>query len=178
MSTPSFQCRGYSLIELCVCVAIPAILMAMAVPALHQLLQRQRLELVAQTLMTNLQEARSEAVTRADAVQLRFSRHPNGSCYILHTGASAQCQCNADGQAACVATERILKHEWIDSAQKIVVQANVASMSFQARQGAVTSTGSIDIISANGETIRQVVSVAGRVRTCSPTADLRRFPRC
>ncbi len=170
--------RGFSLIELCVCIAIPAILMAMALPALNQLKQRQRLELVAQTMMVNLQQARSEAVSRTDAVHLRFSRHADGSCYILHTGTSGKCQCDDAGQAVCAATERVLKIEWIPSTQNVAVQANVASMSFQARQGAVTSTGSIDISSSNGDTIRHIVSIAGRVRSCTPSADLHRFPRC
>jgi Tfp pilus assembly protein FimT len=177
-ASPSSNSRGHSLIELCVCALIPAILIAMAIPALTQFKQRQRLELVAQTVMANLQEARSEAVSRADAVQLRFSRHPSGSCYILHTGASGQCRCEDTGQAVCAATERVLKLEWIPATQNIAVRANVGNMSFQARQGAVTSTGSIDISSSNGETIRHIVSIAGRVRSCTPSADLHRFPRC
>jgi len=178
MFTPASKPRGYSLIELCVCVAIPAILMAMALPSLDQLRQRQRLGMVAQTMMANLQEARSEAVSRADAVQMRFSRHTGGSCYIVHTGASGQCRCEGDGQAVCVHSERILKLEWIPLTQNIAVRANVSNMSFQAPQGAVTSTGSIDISSSNGETIRHVVSIAGRVRSCSPSGELHQFPRC
>lgn len=178
MSTFSSSSRGFSLIELCVCVVIPAILIAMAVPALNQLKQRQRLELVAQTLMANLQEARSEAVSRTDAVHMRFSRHADGTCYIVHTGASGQCECKDDGQAVCAATERVLKIEWIPTTQNIAVRANVGNMSFQARQGAVTSTGSIDISASNGDTIRHIVSIAGRVRSCTPSAHLHRFPRC
>ena len=178
MPTLAFQSRGYSLIELCVCLAIPAVLLAMAVPSLGQLKQRQRLEMVAQTMMVNLQQARSEAISQADAVQLRFSRHPTGSCYILHTGASGQCSCAPDGQATCLANERVMKLEWLPSAQNIAIRANVANMSFQARQGAVTSTGSIDISSNNGDTIRHIVSIAGRVRSCSPGGGIQRFPRC
>ncbi|WP_310383715.1 GspH/FimT family protein [Roseateles sp.] len=150
----------------------------MAIPSLGQLKQRQRLELVAQTVMVNLQQARSEAISQADAVQLRFSRHPTGSCYILHTGASGECSCTPDGQATCSANERVMKLEWIPSTQNIAVRANVANMSFQARQGAVTSTGSIDISAANGDTIRHIVSIAGRVRSCSPSGGVKRFPRC
>ncbi|MBT9491670.1 MAG: GspH/FimT family pseudopilin [Paucibacter sp.] len=178
MSSLASPCRGYSLIELCVCVAIPAILLAMTVPALDQLKQRQRLELVAQTVMTNLQQARSEAISQTDAVHMRFSRHATGSCYILHTGTAGQCSCASDGQATCSATERVLKLEWIPSTHNIAIRANVSNMSFQARQGAVTSTGSIDISSSNGDTIRHVVSIAGRVRSCSPSTGMRRFPRC
>lgn len=178
MSTISALCRGHSLVELCVCVAILAILMSIAIPALDQLKQRQRLELVAQTMMANLQQARSEAISRTEAVQLRFSRHANGSCYVIHTGSSGQCHCDATGQGVCAASERILKLEWIPSTSNVSVFANVVNMSFQARQGAVTSTGSIDVKSNNGDTIRHIVSIAGRVRTCSPTPELHRFPRC
>lgn len=178
MSSFPSHSRGHSLVELCVCVAIPAILMSIALPALEQFKQRQRLELVAQTLMANLQQARSEAISRGDAVQLRFSRHASGSCYIIHTGSSGQCQCDSGGLGSCAAGESILKVEWIPSSQNIAIRANVTNMSFQARQGAVTSTGSVDISSSNGDTIRHIVSIAGRVRSCSPTAEMHRLPRC
>ncbi|MGS0758713.1 pilus assembly FimT family protein, partial [Roseateles sp. GG27B] len=56
---------GVSLIELCVCLVVTAILVSQAVPAMEQLKQGQRLDLIAQTVMTDLQQARSEAVQRA-----------------------------------------------------------------------------------------------------------------
>jgi type IV fimbrial biogenesis protein FimT len=169
---------GLSLIELCVCLAVIAILLSQAVPAMEQFKQGQRLDLIAQTLMTDLQQARSEAVQRGDTVHLRFSRHSQGSCYLMHTGDSGQCTCDDSGQATCAATARLIKREWIAASQRIALRSNVNSMSFQARQGTVTSTGSIDISDSAGPTIRHIVSIAGRVRTCSPNGGVTRLPVC
>jgi len=174
---PKFS-YGYNLIELCVCTAIVAILLALALPSLERIKQRHRLEATAETLFADLQEARSLAVSRADTVQVRFNRHPNGSCYLLHTGAVGDCQCEAGGLAVCADADKVLKLAWIPKTQKIEVRANTANLSFQARQGAVTSTGSVDINASSGESIRHIVSIAGRVRSCSPTPGMAQYPRC
>lgn len=169
---------GISLIELCVCLAVMAILVSQAVPAMEQLKQGQRLDLIAQTLMTDLQQARSEAVQRADTVHLRFSRHARGSCYLMHTGEPGQCNCDDSGLATCAATARLIKREWVASSQRIALRSNVNNMSFQARQGTVSSAGSIDISDSSGLTIRHIVSIAGRARTCSPNGGVTRLPVC
>lgn len=170
--------QGFSLVEVSVGLAISGVLLSQAVPSVAQLQQRQRLEAVAQTLMTDLQQARSEAVQRADAVQLRFSQHAKGSCYVMHTGASGQCRCEEEGSAVCTANAQILKFEWLPSSRKLSIRANVSNMSFQARQGTVTSTGSIDVASASGTAIRHVVSIAGRIRSCAPDGPLKHLPKC
>lgn len=177
MTTPRKQ-AGFSFIELCIGIAILAILLSQAIPAMDQMKQRQRLQLVAQTVMTDLQQARSEAVQRATAIQLRFSRHAAGSCYILHTGNSGDCRCEDKGLPVCSAAGKVLKIEWIPSSLKLTVKSNVANMSFQARQGAVTSTGSIDIAGDNGQAIRQVVSIAGRVRSCAVAGAFGGLTKC
>lgn len=177
---PLLRCcgAGVSLIELCVCLAVIAILVSQVIPAMEQLKQGQRLDLIAQTLMTDLQQARSEAVQRAETVHLRFSRHAQGSCYLMHIGDSGQCTCGDEGQATCAATAQLIKHEWVAASKRVVLSSNVNNMSFQARQGTVTSTGSIDVSDSAGPTIRHIVSIAGRVRTCSPNGGVQRLPIC
>lgn len=173
--------RGFSLVEVCCGMAISSVLLSQAVPGMQQIKQRRALEGVAQTLYIDLQQARSEAVERAAAVQLRFSQHTGGSCYVIHTGASGECRCEPkDGgaQAVCGDAAQALKVEWLPANRKLTLRSNVAAMNFQARQGLVTSTGSIDVLADNGESIRHVVSIAGRVRTCSPAGALRQFPKC
>lgn len=172
------RCAGASLIELCVCLIVIAILASQAVPAMEQLKQSQRLDLIAQTLMTDIQQARSEAVQRADAVHLRFSRHALGSCYLMHTGDAGQCTCDDNGQATCAAAAQLIKREWVAASKRVSLRSNVNTMSFQARQGTVTSTGSIDVSDSAGPTIRHIVSIAGRVRTCSPNGGVKRLPIC
>ena len=178
MSKRLQQDNGFTLIEVCIGLVIASILLASAIPSLQQWVLRERMQATAQSMLTDLQQARSEAVMRAGAVQLRFSRSARGSCYVLHTGASGGCRCSEDGQAICSANARVLRVNWIPSQQRLTVQANVSNLSFQPRQGAVTSTGSIDITGVNGQTIRQIISITGRVRSCSPDGGFKNLARC
>lgn len=170
--------RGLSLIEVCFTLAIIGIVLASSIPAIKDWVISYRTQAVAQSMMTDIQQARSEAVMRVDAVQVRFSRHADGTCYVMHTGDSGACRCSDAGQAVCTATGRVLRLNWIPSEQRVTIRANVSNLSFQSRQGMVTSTGSIDIAAADGRTIRHVVSIAGRVRSCSPDGAFKAFQRC
>jgi Tfp pilus assembly protein FimT len=169
---------GLSLIEACLASGITALLMAQAVPAMRDMLLKQRLYGLSQTLMTDLQQARSEAVHRGQAVHMRFSTHAHGTCYLMHGGQPAQCQCTDGGGVTCADPSLLIKSEWVPSQRAVAIRANVAGLSFQPRQGAVTSTGSIDVISDKGWSIRQVVSIAGRVRSCSPLGTVQSVPPC
>lgn len=171
--------RGVSLIEGCMaCVAL-GILLAAALPQLRQIQQRQRLQGIAQTLFTDLQEARSLAVLGAGAVHLRFSQHPQGSCYVVHSGKAGDCVCSDQGQALCLQGTEPIKLQWLPSGRGFdSLRANVPQMSFQPRQGSVTSTGSIDIVGPDRQSIRHIVSIAGRVRSCAPAAPVGRLPPC
>ena len=172
------QQRGVTLIEMIVSLAVVVILLAIAVPNLEQLRLRNRVQLVAQTMMTDLQQARSEAILRSDTIHFRFSRNSQGSCYLIYAGSSGACRCDDSGQAVCTAAGQLVKQEWLPSTQRLSIHANVSSMSFQARQGLVTSTGSIEIGTANGQAIRHIVSIAGRVRSCSPGGSFKAMPKC
>lgn len=177
MNSTNFQ-RGFSFIDLLITTAVIGILIAMALPSLEQLRLRQSVQLMAQTVMTDLQQARSEAITRGGAVHFRVSQHDTGSCYLMHTGSSGACRCDDTGQSVCTAAGQLVKQEWLPSSRRLIVRANVSSMSFQAQQGTVTSTGSIDISSDKGQSIRHVVSIAGRVRSCSPDGSFKTMPKC
>jgi len=169
---------GFSLIELTVVLAMTAILLGTALPALERMKQRQHLQLLAQTMMTDIQQARSEAVQQAANVQLRVSQHPGGSCYLIHTGTPGQCRCDDAGQAVCEVPAQVLKLEWVAASRRMTLTSNVQNMNFQARQGSVTPAGRIEITSGTGESIRHIVSIAGRVRSCSPTSGFNSLPRC
>ena len=170
--------RGVSLVELCVVAAIVGVLLAAAVPAMHKLRQAQRLQAVAQTVMVDLKQLRSEAMQASEAVHMRFSQHVEGSCYILHTGASGACRCESEAVTACPAEGRVLKQEWIPASRGIAVRANVTAISFQPRQGTATMAGRIEIVGADGAAIHHVVSIAGRARSCSPSGTIGNLPRC
>lgn len=172
------QQRGISLIESLIGLLTLAALLAMTLPSMKQLQQRQRVQAIAQTLMTDLQQARNEAVLLTSAVQLRFSQSSKGSCYVMYRAGAGQCSCDDQGQPQCTAPGLLIKSAWLPSQLALTVKANVGQLSFQARQGAVTSTGSIEVASSDGRAaIRHVVSIAGRVRSCA-VSGFTQMPGC
>ncbi|MET0519284.1 MAG: GspH/FimT family pseudopilin [Burkholderiaceae bacterium] len=175
---PIARQAGFSLVELCAGLAVSSILMSQAIPGMQELRQRKALEAHAQTVYVDLQQARSEAVMRGQSVQMRFSQHSQGSCYLIHTGASGDCRCSDAGEAVCRASAQPLKLEWLPASRQVAVRANVGNLNFQARQGTVSSAGSVDVALADGRAIRHVVSIAGRVRSCSPDGLVKPLPRC
>ncbi|MDC6165855.1 MULTISPECIES: GspH/FimT family pseudopilin [unclassified Roseateles] len=175
---PSHHLRGLSLIEVCVVCLILAVLLSQAIPSMQRLRLGQHVRGTAQTLMTDLQQARSVAVIQGKAVHMRFNAGDGGSCYIVYSGPSDGCHCDNAGQTRCTDAAALAKVEWLPAKQATTIRANVEKLSFQARQGAVTSTGSIDIAAPGGPSIRHIVAITGRVRSCSPDGSAGRLPRC
>lgn len=169
---------GLSLVETLIYCLILAVLLSLALPALKDMAQRQRLHGIAQTLMLDLQQARSEAVSGAEAVQFQLDAHTTGSCYVLHTGAPGSCRCDRNGASVCSEAGTALKTQWLSAARSIAIRANVSSLGFQARQGSVTNTGSIDVRIGDGVGIRHIVSIAGRVRSCALGGSIAGLPAC
>jgi Tfp pilus assembly protein FimT len=170
--------QGLSLIESCISCLVAAILLSTAVPAMKRLLQTQRLQGLSQTLVTDLQQARSEAVQNGHAVQFHFSRHADGSCYIVHTAPHGDCRCSDAGEAICNDPTTLLKSAWLPQPRGITLRSNASDITFDARQGTISPVASIDIAATDGPTIRHVISVLGRVRSCTPADAVGRLPRC
>ena len=80
------QRRGFTLIELMVVVALVAIILVLAAPSFKDMLVMRRLRGASAELVTDVQFARSEAVSRQQGVVLRFERAgPTGpqTCYSI-----------------------------------------------------------------------------------------------
>jgi type IV fimbrial biogenesis protein FimT len=64
------------------------------------------------------------------------------------------------------------------ASDRVLVQANVASILFDPMHGTSTPTGTVRVIGSNGRELRHVVNVMGRVRTCSPQGNVAGYRAC
>ncbi|WP_431261753.1 GspH/FimT family pseudopilin [Roseateles chitinivorans] len=184
--------RGVSLIELLVSIALVALAAVLAGPDLRDWLWRQRLANAAQAVLGDLQLARSEAIQGARNVILRFGGDVSavsgsGRCYVLHTGApsattataSATCDCRLEAPPLCDGGAQAIKQaRWSGGRGQAEVVSNVPSMLFSGRQGTVSVSGTIEVRMAGIGAVRHIVSITGRVRSCTPDGALGRLPRC
>ena len=175
---PAVRSRGLSLVELCVVMALCALVLTLAVPGYGQLLERQRLQGSAAEIAAELQWLRSEALMRNQA--LRFSLHPTprGSCSVVHTGAREHCRCDQPGPARCEAGAVALKTSHWPLDDRVAVNANVGSMLFDPAQGTTTPAGSVRLTDSQGRGITHVVNILGRVRSCSPEGRVPGYRAC
>lgn len=96
--------RGMTLMELLVGIAILAILLAVGVPSLREWIIQQRVKAIASELVTDLQLARSESITRNFAIRVSFKSSPSLTCYTVHTGRGIlfqECDCTLPAGTAC-----------------------------------------------------------------------------
>ena len=101
--------RGITVVEAAIAMAIAAIAASAVVPGLGSVVEKQRLEGVASQLASDLQQARAQAVLRNTGLRLSIHAAPWGSCYVVHSGAVGQCECEASGPAVCSGSAQPLK---------------------------------------------------------------------
>lgn len=185
LSTPCHQPpsprrqRGITLLECCVCLSILCILLGSALPSLTSLLEVQRLRGMSATLVGDLHLMRSEAILRNADVRMSFHAAGGGSCYVVHTGPSSACSCTGTGQALCSGPQALLlsaRYWQVQGAQQVA--ANVNSILFNPRIGTASPGGTVRLTDRTGREIRHIVSLRGRVRTCSAQGALGGHPPC
>jgi len=171
--------RGVSLVEVMIVVSIMVILLGTAVPSLQEFLAHRRLEGRALELVTDIHYVRSEAVARNRGVRISFGSDSGGTCYVLHTGDAGDCVCSSAGTAQCSdASSSVIKSVGLATGFGVRLQANVSSMLFDPVHGTTTPAGSINFTTSGGKTIRHVVNIMGRTRTCSPDGSVNGYRVC
>ena len=168
---------GVTLIETAVALAIVAIGVSTVAPGFDGLVARKRLEGVAAQLATDLQYVRTEAVARNEPVRISFHADPLGTCYVIHTGAKAQCTCAGAAPATCSGDAVQIKTVYLAAAQRVGVAASAGSILFDPLHGTSTPTGTARVSGPQGA-IHHVVNVMGRVRSCSPAGALPGYRVC
>lgn len=170
---------GFTLIELLTVMALLALLLVMAVPAGNDWLKRQRLGHAAESVLNDLYLARSEALHGARNVIFRVVQSADGTCYVIHSGPLNGCSCELTGPPTCRPDALALKQaQWPRRAGFPNLLSNVASMLFSGRQGTTSLAATLQVRSDGVGEIRHVVSITGRIRSCSADQTFMRWARC
>lgn len=115
--------RGLTLIELMVVVAVVAVIAVIAAPSFRDLILMQRLRGVNAQVVTDLQFARSEAVSRRTLVRVSLRSNASESCYTLYTSPSnaSQCECLLGAGSACAAGLVEIRTVQVPKSQSVTV---------------------------------------------------------
>ncbi|HEY4957300.1 MAG TPA: GspH/FimT family protein, partial [Caldimonas sp.] len=134
--------RGITLLEAIVVVAVIAIAATSAAPSFTDLLDARRLDGAATRLAADVQFVRNEALARNRSLRLSFHTGADATCWIVHTGNAADCDC-ANGDVVCSGSARAIKGVVLPSAERVSVAANVSAIVFDPLHGTSTPTGTL-----------------------------------
>ena len=194
--------RGLTLVELMVVVAVVVVLLVVAAPSLRDFIETQRHKAVHAELSTDVQFARSEAVSRSDWIFMQFGvRSDDSTCYTVFTCSAADagspdptgCACDC-GSLPCTGATQEQRTVVADVARGVsfIPEVPALRLRFDPRTGGMRGfntlpTGGllaldqvvIETLAVRREVrLRALVSGAGRVSNCSPSGAVSGYPPC
>jgi type IV fimbrial biogenesis protein FimT len=177
---PRRAARGLSLVESLAVLAVLAIAAGVALPSFTALAERQQLQDVAARFEADVHFAQASAALRSQSVRLSFHDAADAPrCWLVHTGEVEHCRCDsATGAAACDAPAQLLRASPLPAGVPLRLASNAASMRFGATRRTVTPAATLTLTARSGASVREVVSVMGRVRGCSPGGAVAGFRSC
>ncbi len=153
--------KGYSLVEIIVTIAVLAILLAAFFPSFISALQSSRTKGAAQTLLADIQLAKTEASRRQSFVFISFSE--TAWCYGINAGSACDCEsnpasCNIGSAAASDFPGTVLTENFPNDT---LIFNPVRSTS---------TAGTATFSSGSGRSYSVRISALGRARICQPDA--------
>lgn len=187
--------QGFTLVELLIAVAVIAIILVAAAPSFRDMVQMQRLRSITAQLVTDLQFARNEAVSRGTLLRLSFESDANMTCYSLYTSEvrNNRCDCRLGPAAACNGTN--VEVRTVQLPRSLGVQVVIPPREFDTAFAFDNVTGGLFVIPTdiaarpfNGIRIESFlddarklvvrINRAGRPLVCSPAGSSMTEPAC
>lgn len=202
-STEKHRQRGVTLLELMIATAILAIIITVAIPSFSDIGDSQRVVGATEQIYNHIQQTRSEAVTGNTFVSINFDvdgtttweygiSSVNNLCDTSVTSPTTASACvvvldDGDGtidpgdgsvDADDLLLQRFTSAEWPGVSVSIASFSSAnTQISFDPVRGTSTS-GTINLQSANGRDMRIVVSLLGRPTICSPGGEVTGYRAC
>ena len=191
LSVKSGQVRlqrlGLTLVELMVTVAITAVLIAVAVPSMQQMIAKRRVAGVVNELATDLRYLRSLGAQKAVRVQLDFGSNLTSACYVLSLNPQTEEPCDCTNSASCNGVgfaPLAVKTVTLPISDGLTVSSDVSSLEFYGpiampRGMALGGVLIIATVSSSlGGTARVWINETGRAVSCSVSGQENNFPAC
>lgn len=173
--------RGLSLVEILVTLAVLAIAVGAALPSFSAMAENRHLQGTAAQFEADVAYARDAARLRSQAITL--SLLPNAEdarCWLVHAGEPQNCRCDAaTGAAACDAPAQLLRAHVLGADTPLRLSSNAGPvMRFSAARHTVSPGATLTFTARSGRAVKEIVSVVGRVRGCSPGGAVPGFATC
>jgi type IV fimbrial biogenesis protein FimT len=167
------QLLGATLIELIITIGVTATLLTLVIPTLVDLIDKNRLKATTETLYSDLQFAKLEAIKRNKNIRISFTPGNGGSTWCYGIKENASCDCNAESGPNLCHLDNIKKVVRNSDFPGISIRTSISTpgdrFTFEGIRGIADGTfGKVILTSAEKET-RVIVSRMGRIRTCSPS---------
>lgn len=203
---PRHAPRALTMIEVLVVVTVIGILVALTAPSMANMIGMQRLRSISAQLNTDLQYARSEAVSRNQFVAFKISNDlaKPVSCYVVFASIDNpldpnallpdKCDCSRPPGSMCdTATpggQRELRSGQVSRDLGILLRKPSAQADFFVLDpiaGSImpdlSSEGAlleycVEVTRPNGGRLRSEVSLGGRTRVCTPDSSVPGVDRC
>lgn len=201
---PARPTRALTLLEVMMVVAIVSVLIALVAPSMREMVGMQRLRSVTAQIVTDVQFARSESISRHQVLGFNVRNNPGEpmSCYVLFTSNvdplnvssldATQCNCTSPPGGACGGTQREVRVGQIgrDLGMQLRLPASqprtFAYNPVNGGIGAVVASSSeigdrdfcLEVTRQPRGRLRVTINVAGRPSVCSPDLSVPGFDGC
>lgn len=167
---------GVTLIELMIVIVVTAILLTVVIPAFADLIDRNRLKAATETLYSDLQFAKLEAIKRNKSIRVSFTPGNGGATWCYGMREDTGCDCNADSGSNLWHIDNIKKVARNTDFPGVSILTSISSpgdrFTFESIRGVMDGTfGKVILTSAGQKETRVIVSRMGRIRFCSPSGD-------